>query len=99
MASTLLSLFPHVSDPRRGQGKIYPLAGLSHLTDDGSCEVVGPSGAFSFSSDRDFGSGAFENVEGEFSEDGEVFWAVILSVAGAILVESHGEDPMETVFD
>ena len=59
-----------------------------------------PSGSvFLFRRIEILGSGALENVEGEFSRYGEVFWAVILSVAGAILVESHVEDPMETVFD
>ena len=32
MASTLLSLFSQVSDPRRGQGKIYPLAPILLFT-------------------------------------------------------------------
>ncbi|WP_082700445.1 transposase family protein [Magnetospirillum sp. XM-1] len=32
MPSTLLSLFSQVSDPRRGQGKIYPLAPILLFT-------------------------------------------------------------------
>ncbi|WP_173982231.1 transposase family protein, partial [Magnetospirillum sp. SS-4] len=32
MPSTLLSLFSQVSDPRRGQGKMYPLAPILLFT-------------------------------------------------------------------
>ena len=32
MSSTLLSIFSEVSDPRRGQGKMYPLAPILLFT-------------------------------------------------------------------
>lgn len=60
---------------------------LSHLAEDGSGEGVGPSGAFAFAADGDAGPRGFEDAEGEFAQDGEVFRGVILAVAGAILVE------------
>ena len=66
-------------------------SGLSHLAEDGSGEGVGPSGSFSFAADGDVRAGAFEDVEGEFADDGEVFGAVILAVAGAVFVEGGVE--------
>jgi hypothetical protein len=65
------------------------------LAEDGSGEGVGPSGAFSFSSDRDVGSCAFEDTEGEFAQDGEVFRAVVFAVSGAILVEDQPHPSQE----
>ena len=62
------------------------------MAEDGSGEGVGPSGALSFASDGDFGSCAPEDVEGEFSDDCEVFGAVVLSISGAIFVEVDVED-------
>jgi DDE_Tnp_1-associated len=32
MSSTLLFLFSELPDPRRGQGKLYPLAPILHFT-------------------------------------------------------------------
>jgi len=46
--------------------------GLAPLAENGSCEGVGPPGAFSFSADGDFGPCGFEEVVGELSDDGEV---------------------------
>src|SRR3954454_5799121 len=46
--------------------------GLSHLAEDGSGELVAPSGALSFATDGDVGPGGAENVEGEPSQDGQV---------------------------
>lgn len=40
-----------------------------------------------------------EHVECELSEDRQVFWAIVLSIAGAVLVEGDVEDPMPAVLD
>lgn len=54
---------------------------------------------FSFAADGDVWAGASEDVEGELAEDGEVLGAVVLAVAGAVLVEDGVEDPVEAVLD
>jgi hypothetical protein len=69
------------------------------LANDGLGEVVGPSGAFAFSADRELRAGGSQNVEGEPAEDGEVLGAGVGAVAGAVLVEGDVEDPIEAVFD
>jgi len=69
------------------------------LAEDGSSEGVGPSGALSFAPDGNFGPCALEDVEGEFSDDGEVFRAVVLAISGPILVEADVEHPMHAVLD
>ena len=73
--------------------------GQSHLADDGSGEGVGPSGTFALSGDGEFGSGGLEQVEGDLSEGGEVFGAVILAVSCTILVEGDVEHPVQPVLD
>ena len=67
------------------------------MADDGSCEGVRPTGAFS--GDGEFGAGFSEAVHGEFAQGCEVFRAVILAVSGAVFVEGHVEDPVQGVFD
>jgi hypothetical protein len=74
-------------------------ARLSHLAEDGSGELVGPTGSFSFASDGDVFSGGLEDVEGELAQDGEVCGTMILAVAGAIFVEGCVEHPVEAVLD
>ena len=69
------------------------------MADDGSCESVGPPGALAFAADRDVWAGALEGVESEFADDGEVFGAVVLAVAGAVFVEDGIEDPVDAIFD
>jgi hypothetical protein len=75
------------------------MPGLSHLTDDGSGEGVGPSGAFALSADGKLGSGGSEEVEGQASEDCEVFGAVVGAVAGGVLVEGDIENCLHWVMD
>jgi hypothetical protein len=60
---------------------------LSHLTDDGSCEVVGPSCTLSFSSDGQLWSCCSQNVEAKASEDREVFRSVVGAVAGGTFAQ------------
>ena len=69
------------------------------MADDASGEGVGPSGAFAFSGDGEFGSCGSEQGEGEFSQNCQVFRAVILAVSGAVLVEGHIQHPMQGVLD
>ena len=57
------------------------------MAEYGTSEVIRPSGPLSLSPDGDVGSGTFEQVEGELSERGQVFRAVVLAVAGTILVK------------
>ena len=48
-----------------GETQLSPgmCAGLSHLTEDGSSELIGPTGALSFPSDRDVRPGRSQDVE------------------------------------
>src|SRR5665809_132892 len=69
------------------------------MTDDGSSEGVGPSGALAFAADRQLWPGCAQHVEGETSEDREVFRAVILAVAGLVFVEADIEHPVQAVLD
>ena len=75
------------------------LAGLSHLGDDGSSEIVGPSGTLSFSSNGDVWPCGLEDIKSKLSDDREIFGGVILPCFCAILVECHVEHPVQTVFD
>ena len=62
---------PHpTADPISGEPLRGQAAGSSQLSDDGSGEGIGPSGAFAFAADGDVGAGAFEDVEGAFADDG-----------------------------
>ncbi len=40
-----------------------------------------------------------QDVDGEFSDDGEVFRAKLLAVPGTIFVEDRIEHPMEAILD
>ena len=72
---------------------------LSHLTDDGSCEGVGPSGSFALAGGGHPGAGLIEQVEGEAAEDGEVLGSVVAAVSGAVLVEGDVEHPVQRVLN
>ncbi len=62
-------------------------------------ECVVPSGAFDFSAEGGLVGVGAEHVEGEFSQDREVFGTMIFSVSGPVLVEHDIEDPVELVLD
>lgn len=56
---------PHpTADPISGEPLRGQAAGSSQLSDDGSGEGIGPSGAFAFAADGDVGAGAFADDGG-----------------------------------
>ena len=78
---------------RRGEA----VPGLSHLAEDGFCDLVGPACAFAIARDGEFGAGFSEQVAGAFARDCQVFRAVVLAVPGVVRVEGHVEPPVQRV--
>ncbi len=104
---SIWSSFADLPDPRTGNAQRHnlldvltiALTGLSHLAENGSGERVGPSGSLALAAYGYVGSRGSEDVEGEFSQCGEVFRSVVTSVSGAVLVEPDVEHPVQAVFD
>ena len=69
------------------------------MADDESGRGVVTSGSLALSCNGDFRSGGSQDIEGDFTQDGEVFWAVVLAVAGAVLIKGGVEHPVEAVLD
>jgi hypothetical protein len=72
---------------------------LAHLAVDGSGEVIRPPGAFTLPADGDIGSGDVQHIECELAQGGEVRGAVVAADAGAVLVETDIEHPVQVVLD
>lgn len=70
------------------------------MTEEFEEEGIVPAGALELETQRGgcagVGSG---NIEGTSPEHGKVGWAVVLAVAGQVLVEDDVEGPVQTVFD
>jgi hypothetical protein len=56
------TMAPCAARVQRGSRRV---AELSHLTEDGAGELIGPTGALAFPPDRDVWPGGAKNVEGE----------------------------------
>ena len=61
-------------------------------------EVFSPSCSAHFACDGSVSWVRSQDVEGEASDDGEVFGSVVLAGPGIVFVEDHVEGPMELVF-
>lgn len=73
---------------------------LQSLTCEDFCpESLVHQGFEAFSLDRSFAWFAFEHVEGESAEDGEVEGGVVFAQAAVVLAEADIELPMEIVLD
>src|SRR5512134_2496687 len=72
---------------------------ISDLGKERGEEMVVPCGAFEFKARGALGFFCADDVEGDVAEDGEVLWAVVLAVAGIVLVHGDIEHPMEGVFN
>jgi hypothetical protein len=68
--------------PRKG-------AQLSHLSEEADQEVVVPACVLDLTSDRSLVGVGAKQVEGQFSQDGQVLWSVALAVSGPVFVEDH----------
>ena len=69
------------------------------MGDESVKEGVIPSGAFDFAPEGSLVGMTAEDVESELSQGGEVLWGVVLSAAGAVLVEGDVERPVKLVLD
>jgi len=91
--------------PREGNGSRFgcspPQGNESELT-GGGCEISGqilgvPSGDFPAWPDASLVCCGSDEVDGEVSDDGQVFGAVAFAQTRLVLGEDDVEDPMQTV--
>src|SRR5580700_7230216 len=73
--------------------------GLSHMGEGGEKEVVVPSGLEHFMADAGRSWCCLQDVDGELTDDGEVFRGMILAATAGVLVEQNVEDPVQVVLD
>ncbi len=62
-------------------------------------EAVVPAGALELATDQALGRFELGEVEGEAPQQGEVLGAMVLAVAGPVLVQGHIEHPRQAVLD
>src|SRR5262249_3675013 len=75
-------------------------AGLSHVAKELKKKGIIPAGALELEAQGGVGVGMGSgDVEGKSPEDGKVGRAVVLAIAGQILVEDDVERPVQAVFD
>src|SRR6201993_2162018 len=90
-------LHPHVDAP---SPSLSPKrVGLSHMGESGEKEVVVPSSLEHFVADAKGTWSRLQDVDGELSDDGEVFGSVILAAAAGIFGEQDIENPVQVVLD
>src|SRR3954447_22241260 len=76
-----------------------PEAGLLQMSKEAEEVCLLPLGLSHFAGGGSFVGVGVEDVEGEASDDGEVFRGVVLARAGVVFIEDDVEGPMQVVFD
>lgn len=73
--------------------------GTGELGEGGNKECGVPSGACEFTTHGSLGGFELGEIEGEATQKGQVFWAVVLAVSRLIFVHNHVEYPVEIILD